>query len=145
MKLLDGGPSGRLGGFAFIAILAAFSLAPRPASAGCNSHARPGGSSSWRTGPIDALLRGDPPAGLANRDEPTPAPPTCSGPSCSNSVPAPLSSVVDRDLGKYRGDGLLSLAPRLPSSASRVFRDTGEPLTPAFPTSRIFHPPRPIV
>ncbi len=134
----------RLARIAFLAILAAFPLAPRSAWAGCDDHARSDVHSSWRTAQLDALLRGDP-AALAPTEDPAPAVPTCSGPSCSNNVPAPLSSVVPPDVGPDRGDSLPAAAPALPSSASRMFRVLDEPFTPTFPTSRVFHPPRPIV
>ena len=145
MKLLHGERLERLGRIAFFAILVAFVLAPRPVSAGCNNHARSASSSPWRTAQLDALLRGDLAADMRTTDEPTSAPPTCSGPSCSNNVPAPLSSVLDRDLGQHRGDSLLSFAPRLPIPASRVFHAADESRAPTFSTSRVFHPPRPVV
>lgn len=145
MRLLQRELLGRLSRIAFFAFLVAFVLAPRPVAAGCNDHARFAGPSPWRTAQLDALLRGDLAADMATTDEPTPVRPTCSGPSCSNNVPAPLSTVVDPDLGQHRGDSLLSPAPLLPGSGSRVFRALDEPLSPAFPTSRVFHPPRPIV
>lgn len=145
MKVLHSERLERLGRIAFFAILVAFVLAPRPVSAGCNNHGRSASSSPWRTAQLDALLRGDLAAELTTTDEPKPAPPTCSGPSCSNNVPAPLSPILDRDLGQHRGDSLLAFAPRLPVSASRVFHAADEPLAPTFPTSRVFHPPRPIV
>jgi hypothetical protein len=96
---------------------------------------------------IDALLRGDLGAdvtGIADTTPGRPAPPTCSGPSCSNNVPAPLSSGVQPDSKLHRGESLLTALPPLPPSTSRAFRPVDEAMTPTFPTSVVFHPPRSI-
>lgn len=139
---------GTLGKGAFFALLAAFLLAPRPVLAGCNDHVRSAGPHPWRTAQIDALLQGGLPAHMTTSDDPAPGrqgPPTCSGPSCSNNVPAPLSSGVQFDLGPHRGESLLPPVPVLPPTASQAFRVVDEPMDARFPTSRVFHPPRPIV
>jgi hypothetical protein len=140
---------GRLGKGALFALLAAFLLAPRPVLAGCNDHARAAGPHPWRTTQLDALLRGDLSAKMmTTRDDPASGrqrPPTCSGPSCSNNVPSPLSSGVQPDLDPHRGESLLPPVPVLSPSASQAFRAHEEPMDAAFPTSRVFHPPRPIV
>jgi len=138
---------GRLGKGALLALLAAFLLAPRPVQAGCNDHVRSNGPHPWRTALIDAVLRGDLGADLTRDADPTPgrpAPPKCSGPSCSNNVPAPLSSGVQTDPKLHRGESLLSPLLALSPSASRAFRPVDEPMTPIVPISGVFHPPRSI-
>ncbi|MDR3618381.1 MAG: hypothetical protein P4L85_03450 [Paludisphaera borealis] len=148
MKSLSRELLGPLGKSACFALLAAFLLAPRPVLAGCNDHVRSAGPHPWRSAQLDALLRGDLPAEMTTSDDPAPGrqrPPTCSGPSCSNNVPAPLSSGVQPDLGPHRGESLLPPVPVLPPSASQAFLAFDEPLDATFPTSRVFHPPRPIV
>jgi hypothetical protein len=135
----------RLGRVVFFAIAPLFLLAPGTASAGCNNRAHSPASPLWRTAPLAALLQGDPATVPATTDAPASPPPRCSGPSCSNNAPASLPTVVSPDLGRYHGDSLLAIAPRLSVSASRVFHPADEPLAPAFRTSRIFHPPRPLV
>lgn len=139
---------GRLGKGALFALLALFLVAPRSAWAGCGSHARPSGEPAWRTARLDALLRGDLAAELTTSGDKTPdrpAPPTCSGPSCSNNVPAPLSSGIRLVLDPHRGETLLSSLPPVPPVVSRALRVLDEPLEPAFSTSGVFHPPRSIV
>jgi hypothetical protein len=138
---------GRLGEGALLALLAAFLLAPRPVLAGCNDHVRSNGPNPWRTPLVDALLRGDLGADVTRAADPAPgrpAPRPCSGPSCSNNVPAPLSSGVQSDAKLHRGESLLAALPVLSPSASRAFRPVDEPTPPAFSTSGVFHPPRSI-
>jgi hypothetical protein len=138
---------GRLGKGALLAFLAAFLLAPRPVLAGCNNHARPAGPPPWRTAQLDALLRGDLAADMTTNDDQAPgrsAPPRCSGPSCSNNVPAPVSSGVVSDLGPHRGESLLPPALVLPPSASQAFRAVDDVIDLTFQTSSVFHPPRSI-
>jgi hypothetical protein len=132
---------GRLGEGVLLALLAAFLLAPRPVLAGCNDHVRSNGPHPWRTPLVDALLRGDLGADVTPG---RPAAPSCSGPSCSNNVPAPLSSGVQPDTKLHRGESLLAPLLVLSSSASRAFRPADEPMSPIFPTSGVFHPPRSI-
>lgn len=138
---------GRFGKGALLALLAAFLFAPRPALAGCNDHVRSNGPHPWRTVLVDALLRDDLGVDLTRTADSTPgrpAPPTCSGPSCSNNVPAPLSSAVPSDLSLHRGESLLPPLVILSPSASRAFRPVDEPMELSFLTSGVFHPPRSI-
>ena len=91
-----------------------------------------GRPSSW--------LRGD--AGQSPADRPgSPARTPCSGPSCSNSVPLPVSTLTPVQEGRDRWGSLGVVIVIEPTSV--YDRMTDEPaLSPADNTTSVFHPPR---
>ena len=133
---------------AAILVLAGLFIAPSSATAGCNHLV------SSRTDPlvkleqIDALILGRPSLALGSDrgqlpfDQPDiPRRSPCSGLSCSNSVPMPVSSVMPVPEGRDRW-GTLGIVVEVDNTS--VYRHATDEPTPAAAgeNSSIFHPPR---
>jgi hypothetical protein len=129
-------------------VLAGLFIAPSSASAGCNHLV------SSRTDPLveleqlDALILGRPSLelhgdrGQSPFDQPEgPRRSPCSGLSCSNRVPMPVSSITPVPDGRERW-GTLGIVVDVDNSS--VYRQTNEgpTTTSAGDKASIFHPPR---
>jgi hypothetical protein len=129
-------------------VLAGLFVAPSSASAGCNHLVSSSTDPLVKLEQLDALILGRPSPALHSNggqsplEEPQgPRRSPCSGLSCSNSVPMPVSSITPVPDGRDRW-GALGIVVEVDDTS--VYRPTtdGPTPAPAGENSFIFHPPR---
>ena len=129
-------------------LLAGLLIAPSSASAGCNHLVSSSMDPLVKLEQLDALILGRPSLALGSDGGQSPLEKPegprrspCSGLSCSNSVPMPVSSITPVPDGRDRW-GALGIVVEVDNTS--VYRTTADGPTPspAGDNSSIFHPPR---
>jgi hypothetical protein len=129
-------------------VLAGLFIAPSSASAGCNHLVSSSTDPLVKLEQFDALILGRP--SLASHGDGGQSPlnqpdghrnSPCSGLSCSNSVPMPVSSITPVPDGRDRWGALGIVVEVDNTSVDRQTTDGPTP-APAGDNSSIFHPPR---
>jgi hypothetical protein len=120
---------------------------PRPAQAGCGHLVTSRSDRALDLRRLDALVSGDPSASPAGEPGRSPSGPSerghrmpCSGPSCSNSTPAPASPTTFPQTDRFDQYGILNAVEALGAGQSGWIVDGPTPRPNGRPSS-IFHPP----